>query len=111
MAHSFDPTLIEVVCVERPELEIPHDFGGRIRIGGIDQRKRKAGDITLEVAVSPRETCGEYCSVAALYGGGQSRWPVGTIFIVMPCLTRVKFPGLTRPATFDALSGVITLRV
>ena len=65
MAHSFDPTLIEVVGVERPELEIPHDFGGRIRIGGIDQRKRKAGDITLEVAVS-RE--GNLRRV--LFGGG-----------------------------------------
>ena len=26
----------------------------------------------------------------------------------MPCLTRVKFPGLTRPSTFEAFSGVIT---
>src|SRR5258708_38500162 len=25
----------------------------------------------------------------------------------MPCLTKVKFPGLTKPATFDALSGVM----
>src|ERR1700704_5030473 len=26
----------------------------------------------------------------------------------MPCLTRMKFPGLTNPSTFDALSEVIT---
>src|SRR5580700_495836 len=26
----------------------------------------------------------------------------------MPCLTRMKFPGLTNPSTCDALSGVIT---
>src|SRR5271170_990172 len=26
----------------------------------------------------------------------------------MPCLTRMRFPGLTNPSTLDALSGVIT---
>ncbi len=51
MTHRLDTAFIEVVGVERPEGEVPHDLGGRIRIGDIDQRKRQAGDITLEVAI------------------------------------------------------------
>ena len=35
------------------------------------------------------------------------RASVGTIFIVMPCLTRMRFPGLTSVSTFDALSELI----
>jgi len=35
------------------------------------------------------------------------RVSVGTIFIVMPCLTRMRFPGLTSVSTFDALSELI----
>src|SRR5208282_3701865 len=55
-----------------------------------------------------KRTCGEYFSVASLYGGGQSIRSVGTIFMVIPFWTRQYTPGETRSLTLAALSGVMT---
>ncbi len=65
MTHSFDPALIEVVGVKRPELEVPHDLRGRIGIIGVDQWKRQAGDITLEIAIRSKGNLRR-----VLFGGG-----------------------------------------
>src|SRR5208337_421354 len=51
--------------------------------------------------------CGEYFSVASLYGGGQSIRSVATIFIVIPCWTRQYTPGASRSLTSDALLAVM----
>src|SRR5258708_18267876 len=51
MTHSFDAARIEVVGVERPELEVPHDLGCTILVVGIDQWKRQAGDVALQLAI------------------------------------------------------------